>query len=217
MTEHDPLQPATASQQEELQQAVKSYADGMTVEAARYLLGRGLTRETVATFRLGVVGGEHVPPGHSRYTGWLSIPYLVNGEPVRIRFRRPEWLGLDREKYGQPSGETLRTFNVDAIKAADDTIHVTEGEFDAMILNQIGLPAIALPGASSFRGYHGRMLAGFNRVWVWGDPDDAGQELVQKVTNRLPRSARGVKIRGGDISEVFLECGAKHIYSLIAE
>jgi DNA primase len=115
----------------------------------------------------------------------------------------------------QPAGETTIIYNVNAIHDAKHVLHVTEGEFDAMILQQIGLPAVAFPGAKSFKGHHGRMLAGFNRLWVWGDPDAAGAEFVTKVTNRLPRSARGVKLTHGDVTDTFLAGGAKALVSLI--
>jgi hypothetical protein len=115
----------------------------------------------------------------------------------------------------QPSGSRVGVYGVDAIHEARNVLHITEGEFDRMILVQSGLPAIGFPGASTFRGYHGRMLAGFNRIWVWGDPDQAGAEFIQKVTNRLPRSAKGVKLRAGDVTDTYLAGGVKTLYSLV--
>jgi hypothetical protein len=208
------MQPLTASQMETLEEAVSKYEADMTVEAARYLLGRGLTQETVSTNRLGVVVDPI--PGHESFRGMLAIPYLLKGQPLRVRFRCMQ--DHDHEfhgKYMQPAGETTIIYNVNAIHDAKHVLHVTEGEFDAMILQQIGLPAVAFPGAKSFKGHHGRMLAGFNRLWVWGDPDAAGAEFVTKVTNRLPRSARGVKLTHGDVTDTFLAGGAKALVSLI--
>jgi DNA primase len=108
-----------------------------------------------------------------------------------------------------------RVFNVRAIHQAGDEIHVTEGEFDAIILSKIGLPAVAIPGAKAWKGHHRRMLAGFSRVYVWGDPDDAGAEFVQKVTRSL-RSAKGVRLRGGDVTDTYLAGGADALLALIA-
>ncbi|MFI5497210.1 hypothetical protein [Actinoplanes sp. NPDC051859] len=62
--------------------------------------------------------------------------------------------------------EPVRMFNVAAIHQADDEIHLCEGELDGIILDQIGLPAVGLPGVNSWRNHHRRMLAGFNRVHV---------------------------------------------------
>lgn len=204
-----PMQPLTASQMETLEEAVASYEAAMTAEGVAYLLGRGLTVETARTHRLGVVADPI--PAHEPMRGHIAIPYLLNGAPLTVRSRNISGQG---PKYMQPSGEALRVYNVDAIHNADDEIHVTEGEFDAMILNQAGLPAIAFPGANSFRGYHGRMLAGFNKVFVWGDPDQAGAEFTTKILNRLPRSGRGVKLRGGDVTDTFLSGGLKTLHAL---
>lgn len=210
------MQPLTVSQMETLEEAVSKYEADMTVQAAQYLVARGLTRETVRTNRLGVVADPI--PGHEAFRGMVSIPYLLKGGVTGIRFRCIEdhdHREFNHGKYMQPSGTTIGVYGVDSIHEAKHVLHVTEGEFDRLILQQAGLPAIGFPGASSFRGHHGRMLAGFNRLWIWGDPDAAGAEFVTKVTNRLPRSARGVKLRHGDVTDTFLAGGAKTIYSLI--
>lgn len=211
MTEHEPLQPLTDSQMESLEEAVCKYEAGMTVEAAQYLLGRGLTQETVRTHRLGVVADPM--PGHEGYRGMIAIPFLLDGSPVQLRFRN---LG-DGPKYLSMSGQPGRIYNVDAIKRASNTIHVCEGEFDAMILGQVGFDAIAIQGAEGFKPHFAKALAGFNRIWVWGDPDAAGAEFIQKVTNRLPRSAKGVKLRAGDVTDTYLAGGVKVLHSLVKE
>lgn len=214
MTEREPMQPVTDSQMETLEEAVCKYEAAMTVPAAQYLLGRGLDKETVRSHRLGVVADPI--PGHEPYRGMLAIPYLLKGQPLRIRFRclqNHEHVG--HGKYMQPAGESTIAYNVDAIHTSQHVLHVTEGEFDAMILNQIGLPAIGFPGVSTWQPHHARMLAGFNRLWIWGDPDQAGAEWVTKITNRLPRSAKGVKLRHGDVTETYLAGGAKALLACI--
>jgi DNA primase len=101
--------------------------------------------------------------------------------------------------------DPTRVFNIGAIHRAGDEIHVTEGEFDAIILNAIGLPAVAIPGANGWRAHHRRMLAGFSRVWVWGDPDDAGAQFTQKVTRSL-KQAKGVRL-SADINDTYIANG----------
>lgn len=216
MTEHEPLQPLTDSQREMLEEAVTGYQVSLTRAAAEYLVGRGLEPATVRTFRLGVV--DDPMPGHERRRGWLAIPYLDrDGRPLYIRFRRPPELDYDESipKYLGMEGEPIRMFNVGAIHRAETEIHVTEGEFDAMVLSQLGLHAVALPGAVSFAGRHRRMLAGFNKIWVWGDPDDAGADFVNRVMKALPR-ARGVRLSKdvGDVTDTYLALGAEGIFEL---
>src|SRR5690606_12049619 len=159
VSEHDgPLQPLSTSQREALEDAVSSYESSMTPEAARYLVARGIGREEAKRFRLGVVADPH--PGHGRHAGKLAIPYLDRaGRPLKVRFRclqdhdhRTYFHG----KYEDLKGEPPRTYNNRAIHEAGDEIHIAEGEFDALILNKIGLPAIAIPGAQAWLGRHRR-------------------------------------------------------------
>lgn len=216
MSEHEPLQPLSASQLEAVEEATASYQAAVTRAVAEYLHGRGIDAEAAATFRLGVVSQPHL--GHGRFQNFLSIPYLnQDGVPLTIRFRclqEHEHRSFGHGKYMSIPEDPARVFNIGAIHRAKDEIHVTEGELDAITLNMIGLPAIAIPGANGWRNHHRRMLAGFSRVWVWGDPDDAGAQFTQKVTRAL-RSAKGVRLNGMDVNETYLKGGADALLSHI--
>lgn len=207
------LSPTSPSQREALEDAVAGYQKSMNREAAHYLRGRGIGRVEAEQARLGAV----IDPaaGHGHYRGMLSIPYLRHdGQPVAIRFRR---LAGEGPKYLSMKGDPARTYNVRAIHEAEDVIHVTEGEFDALILGKVGLPAIAIPGANSWSGRHRRMLAGFRRVYVWGDGDTAGAEFTNRVCRAL-RSARGVRVpRDSDATDLYLAGGADALHALIAK
>ncbi|WP_245938854.1 toprim domain-containing protein [Actinacidiphila glaucinigra] len=202
-----------------MEEATSAYQAALTPGAAKYLLGRGIGREEAATHRLGVVG-EHPFPGHERFRGMLAIPYLDrNGMPLTIRFRcledhdhRAHFHG----KYNSIKDDPPRIFGVDSIHEAGDTLDITEGELDRIILRKIGLYAVALPGASIFQGRHRRMLAGFNRLRVWGDPDDAGAEFTAKVCRAL-RSAKGMRLTAGDVTDTYMQGGAQVLLDLIRE
>lgn len=209
------MQPTPASQLEALEAAVASYEMDLAMDdqAQEYLAGRGLSEETVASARLGVVADPR--PGHEGYRGMICIPYIVQGKVVMVRFRNLSGSG---PKYLQPKGSISRIYGVDQIHAAGDTICITEGEFDSLILRQCGLHAIAIPGANAFRPHHPRMLYGFSRIWVFGDPDAAGAEFNNTIINRLPRSAKGVNMRGsGDVTDTYVASGgdAESILSAI--
>lgn len=219
MSEQEPLQPLSALQQEAVEEAVSSYQAAVTADAARYLHARGIDRATAATFRLGVVADPR--PGHERFRGFLAIPYLdKNGQALTMRFRclaEHNHRDFAHGKYMSLPHDPARVFNVGAIHRAGDTIEVTEGEFDSMILTKLGLYAIAIPGATGWRGHHRRMLAGFNRVRVWGDPDDAGADFTNAVMRSLPRSAQGMRLKGGDVTETYMAGGADAVLALIKE
>jgi len=60
------------------------------------------------------------------------------------------------------------------------------------------------------------MLAGFSRIYVWGDPDDAGAAFMQRVCKAL-RQAKAVNLRDGDVTETYLAGGADALLALIEE
>lgn len=185
-------------------------------DAVRFLLGRGIDRQAVSMHRLGVVP-EDCLPEHRRFVGWLAIPYLgLDGRPVQIRFRclrNHEHVG--HGKYMTLEGDPARVYNVQSIVLADFDIHVTEGEIDALILTSLGYPAVAIPGASGFQSHHRRMLAGFGRVFVWGDPDEAGAQFTSRVT-RMMGQAIGVRLKNGDVNETYVTEGADAIHQALA-
>lgn len=218
MEERESLLPLSDSQMEELEEAVSLYQSQLTVDAARFLHNRGIDRELASTFRLGVVGDPM--PGHARFQNWLAIPYLDReGRPLTVRFRcllehshREYYHG----KYMSLEDDPPRTFNVKAVFNAEDTLHITEGEFDAMILEKIGLSAVAVPGASLWKSRHRRMMAGFQRIFVWGDPDEAGAEFSRKITKQLVR-AKTVRLRDGDVTDTYRAGGAEALLDLLPE
>lgn len=216
MSEQKLLQPLSASQREVVEEATASYQAALTRDAAVYLHARGITEDVASTFRLGSVLDPF--PGHGKFAGFLSIPYLdANGKALTIRFRcigEHDHRQYGHGKYMSISHDPARVFNIGAIHRADDEIHVCEGEMDAITLNQIGLPAIAIPGATGWRNHHRRMLAGFSRVWVWGDPDDAGAQFTQKIVASM-RQAKGVRLDGRDVNDTYKAGGAKALLALL--
>jgi hypothetical protein len=210
------MRPLSGSQREALEEATTSYEGAVSREVARYLLARGIDRDTAATFRLGSVADPF--PGHERFRGWLAIPYLdKDGKPLSMRFRCIQdhaHRDFGHGKYMSMSEEPSRVFNIRGIHIADDTLHIAEGEFDTMILSKVFGAASGFPGAKSWRGHHRRMLAGFSRVHVWGDPDEAGAEFVQKVCRQV-RSAKGVRLRDGDVTDTYTAGGADALLALI--
>ncbi|MFJ3775202.1 toprim domain-containing protein [Streptomyces sp. NPDC090075] len=217
MAEHEPLQPLSTTQKEMLEEAVGAYQARITPEVAKYLLDRGIGREEAVANRLGLVADP--APGHEKYRGMLAIPYLDrNGQPLTVRFRclqEHNHRDYFHGKYNTITADIPRMYGVGSIHQAGAEIHVTEGELDRIILRKLGLHAVAIPGANMWFGRHRRMLAGFNRVWVWSDPDDAGAELLGKITRAL-RSAKAVRLKA-DVTDTYLAGGADALLSLIAK
>ncbi len=212
--EQELLLPVTASRVATLTKAAQRYA-GAAFLAEGWLEARGIDQDTSAGFGLGVVTDPI--PEHDYLEGWLSIPYRTrSGDVTKIRFRCIEdhdgesCRDLGHGKYLDVAGERQMVFNAGAILEAEDELNIAEGEADAMILTQLGLPAIAFPGAKSWRPHHKRMLAGFPHVYIWADPDEAGREFADRVRNDLPH-ARIVPLHDGDVGETFLAGGVDAI------
>jgi DNA primase len=211
-----------------LEEAVAMYENNLAGDeaAVRYLVAdRGLPLEVAqrvaVTNRLGVVGTENYAPGHSKYRGMMCIPYLdKDGNPLTVRFRcmqKHDHGDYFHGKYMSLPEDHPRLYNIRAIHEAESILHACEGEFDAMVLNAIGLHAIAIPGASLWGGSFRRMLAGFNRVYLWADGDDAGAELTNKITRSL-RTAMPVKLpRNSDVNAIYADGGAEALLALIEE
>jgi hypothetical protein len=213
------LQPLSSSQREALELATSSYQGTLSAEVEDYLSERGIQWDAAVTYRLGEVSEPQ--PGHNRFRGMLALPYLdKDRSPLTLRFRCTKAHNhreLHHGKYNSVHGDVVRMFNVGAIHRAterNEDICVTEGELDAIVLEQIGLHAVALPGATTWQYYHARMLAGFDRVWLFTDPDDEGEALQGRMLQAM-RQARAVRLTLGDVGETFLQGGPDALLDLM--
>ena len=222
MAQRESLQPLSASQLARLETATESYSKALTggvpSPVVGHLQARGIDQATAATFRLGVVNDPE--PGHERYRGMLAIPYLGKDghAPWSLRFRCIEshdHAAHFHGKYNSLKGEATRIYNVAALHGAGNVIHVTEGELDAVTLAMCGLSAIGAPGANSWQWRHSKMLAGFSRLYIWGDPDEAGAEFVRKLQGIFRNSAVALKMPGGDVSDTYREGGKDAVLEIL--
>lgn len=193
------MRPLSASLKASLESQTAEFEEHLDL-ALLYLQARGIDQDTAKSFRLGVVGDKN-----SKYYGRLAIPSLgLDSAPYNIRFRSLD--GSEPKYLGLPGVET-RLFNVRAIHEADDEIHITEGELDAVVLNRLGLRAVGVCGANAWKKHHARMFAGFVRVYVWGDGDDAGSKFSAKVSDTLVSAYRCKVESGLDVTDLYLTSG----------
>lgn len=144
-----------------------------------YFTGRGLSDEIVQRFGLVVENGYAV------------LPVFVDGV-CRSVCRRA--IDPDAEPRYQNSRGAMQLWNSAAMeRAAGKALFVTEGIFDALSLEELGFPAVALCGAANT----GRLLQALDareakpeRVILAGDADAAGQGMNGKLREQL--TARGI-------------------------
>lgn len=201
-----------------LEAATEFYHIGLTEneEAFRYLrYERGLTIETITKFRLGWSSGgllTHLKKkgfdtdeikktglvdrfGQDVLQGYITIPYLLMGQPVQIRGKDP------KAKYYTISGDKARMFNKDALVEAE-TVVICEGEFDAMTLDQLGFKVVGLPGAGQFNEHWAEAFEDVRRVYVCMDNDRAGRAGAEKIGTMLGQKVRIVEMpEGSDIND----------------
>jgi DNA primase len=193
-------------QKELLDQATHRYAANI-YQAEDYLRSRGIPMEAARLARLGVVVDPEI--GHDSFAGRLSIPYITKTGVVDLRFRslnpavEPKYMGM--------TGAETRMFNVLDIERAGDFIGVCEGELDTITLSScVGVPCIGVPGANSWKKHYTRLLADFERVFVFADGDQPGKEFANSLARELPVTV--VQLPDGeDVNSAYVKYGASYI------
>ena len=150
--------------------------------------GGGLTLETLAVAKklpknflesLGLV--EQRFKGQAR----VAIPYIhENGEVAAVRYR----LSLTGpQRFIWRRGDRILPYGlwkVGEIRRAGWCLLV-EGESDCWTAWYHGIPAIGLPGASTWRAEWAETLREL-QVFVWAEPDAAGRSLPLKLARDIP-------------------------------
>lgn len=146
-----------------------------------YFTGRGLSDETVRRFGLVVENGYAV------------LPVFAEGV-CRSVCRRA--IDPAVEPRYQNSRGAMQLWNSAAMEhAAGKALFVTEGIFDALSLEELGFPAVALCGAANTGKLVQKIdeyvpVAWPERVILAGDADAAGQGMNEKLREQL--TARGI-------------------------
>jgi 5S rRNA maturation endonuclease (ribonuclease M5) len=193
------------SQKDLLRKATTKYA-GSIFQAQDYLASRGIPIEAARLAQLGVVAEPEI--GHEQYAGRLSIPYITKTGVVDLRFRslnpavEPKYMGL--------TGAETKMYNVLDIDRAGDFIGVCEGELDTITMSScIGIPCIGVPGANSWKKHYTRLLADFERVFIFADGDQPGTEFARSLARELPVTIVQLP-EGEDVNSMYVSNGAHY-------
>lgn len=193
------------SQKDLLRKATTKYA-GNIFQAQDYLASRGIPIEAARLAQLGVVAEPEI--GHEQYIGRLSIPYITKTGVVDLRFRslnpavEPKYMGL--------TGAETKMYNVLDIDRAGDFIGVCEGELDTITMSScIGIPCIGVPGANSWKKHYTRLLADFERVFIFADGDQPGTEFARSLARELPVTIVQLP-EGEDVNSLYVSNGAQY-------
>jgi len=194
------------SQKDLLGQATRKYQESI-YQAEDYLASRGIPIEVARLARLGVVAEPEI--GHEAYLGRLAIPYVTKTGVVDIRFRslnpavEPKYMGM--------TGSDTKMYNVLDIERAGDWIGVCEGELDTITLSRcVGIPCVGVPGSNSWKKHYTRLLADFERVFVFADGDQPGKEFAAGLARELPVTIVSMP-DGEDVNSIYVKFGADYI------
>lgn len=210
------MQTLTASQRSLLESQTAQYETHL-VAVAGYLEARGISEETAVTARLGMVD-EPLPFDSHAAGNYLSIPYLTRAGVVSLRYRclrehecDGAWKG--HGKYITRAGDHSRIYGVEDLVDAGASICVTEGELDRLVVRQMGYPAVAFPGANTWKAHYRRLFEDFNRIVVLADGDDAGTTFAGQWLKLFPRSAEVVRMDDKeDVTSMYMLYGEDYFH-----
>ncbi len=150
----------------------KPKAKRPVAEALQWLLDRGLTEQTIAEFKVAAEGDVVV------------LPYLRDGEFVNAKRRSI----TDKKRMWQEKDAEPCLFGWHLIEPTCRVVAITEGEFDAMVLHQAGIPAMSVnQGAGNHQWIESdwSRLERFSEILICFDDDEAGRKGAREVATRL--------------------------------
>ena len=216
--------------------AVELYHNRLLTDprALAYVDRRGLQRATLERCRVGYAAGNEL----AAYLRWRGVPIqaalrtgllrrggdeLMAGRIVvpEIRGGRSIWL-IGREiddsigpKYlGLPGSKRLLGWEA---ASREQSICVVEGVFDWLILQQWGVPSLALLG-THVRPEIVVALGSFERVYLVLDSDPAGQEATERLLSALTPCAVTVTLAGvKDVADLATRADGADYFSRVID
>lgn len=213
------MQRLSESQKRSLRAATQSYHQALADSPAEEYLAKRLPLALVESFRLGYVADPL--PGHEQYRGMLAIPYLRWSKEhgwavVSLRFRCiTDHDHRGHGKYMTQPGDRPRLFNTLDLMRNSPIVAITEGEIDAVTAHICGIPAVGVPGSTSWKPYFRELFQGYREVIVLADGDEAGHQFANTVCGELP-NARSVPCPPGmDVNSYVLANGKQALLERI--
>lgn len=149
--------------------------------AMRYYGGRLITEESVRKFKL----------GYSEKQDMVTIP-VASPDGISVGFVGRSVEGKDfKNTPGLPKSKTL--FNLHRVKTSN-RVYVVESSFDAIRLDQVGMPAVATLGSNVSNFQTDLLQKYFNEIIVIADNDEAGGNMKQRIKEKIGPRVTEVKL-----------------------
>lgn len=177
------------------------YHDALPKRIREYLRSRGIPDEIIDSHLLG-------------WNGWrITIPiYNRQGEVVYFRQAKDPQDSRPAPKIRSSPGSSVELYGWDQVLKRPPQIVICEGEFDRLVLEAQGFPAVtSTGGAATFRPQWADELKTIDDVYVCFDRDQAGQNGAKVVALMIPQ-AKLVELpaevgQGGDVTDFFVRLG----------
>lgn len=174
----------------------------------KWLTSRNLTQEVIIKSKL-LWNGTHI-----------EIPIFdIRGKLLYRKYRIDPFSEIQIPKYKYDAGGMSALYNVHTIAGLQDqTIFITEGELDSLVLNSFGFYAVSsTSGSATFKPEWAEVLRG-NKVYIVYDRDDAGLRGALKV-NKMVDWAKIILLpkdtQGKDVTDYFKTHTVKDFIELV--
>lgn len=149
--------------------------------AMNYYKFRQISEESIKKFSL----------GYSENQDMVTIP-VTSPDGMMLGFVGRSVEGKDfKNTVGLPKSKTM--FNLSRIKTSRK-VYVVESSFDAIRLDQVGMPAVASLGANISNRQIDLLSKYFNDINVIADNDEAGGGMAKRLQERLPERVSVIQL-----------------------
>lgn len=145
-----------------------------------YLNSRGLSDDTINRYKL----------GYSSFyeRNWITIPVFdAGGDPLLLKLRRDPDDKDNKNKFKfYPLGSKATIYGWENLANNEELIVVCEGEFDRLVLEANGIPAItSTGGAGTFKEEWLDSFTKLKQVYICFDKDEAGDKGAERLAKML--------------------------------
>lgn len=145
---------------------------------------RGISLETAKKLHLGFVQDignlAGVEGSEVSGKGWIALPCICDNDVLSIKYR-----SISAKKFSRQPGMATALWNTESIDIFEP-VYVTEGEFDACVLEQAGFRAVSVPSAGTkLTPAMKDQLMKATSVFLAGDTDATGGSYMSKLWKEL--------------------------------
>ena len=132
----------------------------------------------------------------------FSLGYSVKQDMVTVPVHSPDGMPIGfvgrsvegkefKNTPGLPKAKTL--FNLHRVKTSDN-VYIVESSFDAIRLDQVGIPSVATLGANVSKAQVELLQKYFNNIVVVADNDEAGGNMKDRIIEKLGSRVSVIKL-----------------------